>query len=251
MHAGAEKFVEILSLAGNGAVLTGAGISTESGIPDYRSPGEGIWEKMDQSVVSLDGFLRNPAAYYSYALELYPTRSAAKPNAGHFLFSELESRGVIGGIITQNVDGLHTEAGSQTVHELHGSIRETVCVECGEHRPMEEVMERVKNGEKAPVCECGGILKPNAVFFGEPLPREPWNNAVELVEKSDVLIVAGSSLVVTPASTLPQMALRKGAKLIILNLMETPYDEYADLIIREKIAGFSGEVAKILKSCDN
>ncbi|QMU55671.1 MAG: NAD-dependent protein deacylase [Candidatus Mycalebacterium zealandia] len=246
LHDEAEKFLEILSGTGKGAVLTGAGISTESGIPDYRSPDKGLWEKMDQSVVSLDGFMQNPSAYYSYALELHPVRSAAKPNAGHFLFAELEARKMTNGVITQNVDGLHGEAGSKTVHELHGSIRETVCIKCGGKTPMDEVMKRVKNGQTAPECECGGILKPNAVFFGEPLPREPWNAAIELVEECGVLIVAGSSLLVTPASTLPQIALRNGAKLIILNLMETPYDKDSDLVVREKIAVFAAEATKIL-----
>ncbi len=246
MKREAEIFVEIVSSSRGGAALTGAGISTESGIPDYRSPEKGLWEKMDQSVVSLDGFMKDPAAYYSYALELHPVRSAAKPNAGHFLFYELENREMIGGVITQNVDGLHFEAGSKTVHELHGSIRETVCLECGGFVPMDDVMRRVAGGEVAPLCECGGVLKPNAVFFGEPLPREPWNNAVKLTENSDLLIVAGSSLQVTPASTIPQIALRKGAKLIILNLMETPYDDEADLVVREKIGEFAQKVVNIL-----
>ncbi len=247
MRREAEIFLEtVVSSGAKSAVLTGAGISTESGIPDYRSPQEGLWEKMDQSVVSLDGFMENPGAYYSYALKLYPVRAEAKPNAGHFLFAELERRGTIDGIITQNVDGLHSEAGSENVYELHGSIMETVCLECGECVPMDDVMQRVMRGETAPPCECGGMLKPNAVFFGEPLPHEPWNRAVELVEEADVLIVAGSSLQVTPASTLPQIALRKGAKLVILNLMETPYDDDAELVVREKIAEFAAVVSGLL-----
>lgn len=246
MSSEAGQFLEIVTAAAPAAVLTGAGVSTESGIPDYRSPGEGMWEKMDQSVVSLDGFMQNPAAYYSYALELHPVRSAAKPNAGHLLFAELERRGLTSGVITQNVDGLHLEAGSRVVHELHGSIRRTVCLDCGGGAPMGEVMERVKQGEAAPECECGGILKPDAVFFGEPLPVEPWNEAVKTVEEAGALIVAGSSLVVTPASTLPQIALRAGAKIIILNRTETPYDEQADLVVRENISLFAAEVGNML-----
>lgn len=246
MRSDAEKFLETVTAAAPAAVLTGAGISTESGIPDYRSPGEGMWERMDQSVVSLDGFMQNPAAYYSYALELHPVRSAAKPNAGHLLFAELERRGLTSGVITQNVDGLHREAGSRTVHELHGSIRQAVCLACGGVAPMDEVMERVKGGEAAPVCECGGVLKPDAVFFGEPLPREPWNKAVQMVEEAGALIVAGSSLVVTPASTLPRIALRAGAKLIILNRTETPCDEHADLVVRENISPFATVVSGML-----
>lgn len=246
MRDKAGQFLETITAAAPAAVLTGAGVSTESGIPDYRSPGEGMWEKMDQSVVSLDGFMQNPAAYYSYALGLHPVRSAAKPNAGHLLFAELERRGLTNGVITQNVDGLHHEAGSRVVRELHGSIRRTVCLACGGATPMDEVMERVKKGESAPVCECGGVLKPDAVFFGEPLPSEPWNEAVKAVEEAGILIVAGSSLVVTPASMLPQTALRAGAKLIILNRTETPYDEYADLVVRENISLFAAVVGDML-----
>ena len=170
MRAEAEKFLDIVTAGAPAAVLTGAGISTESGIPDYRSPGEGMWEKMDQSVVSLDGFMQNPAAYYQYALELAPVRGKAKPNEGHLLFARLEELGITGGVITQNVDGLHREAGSKTVHELHGSIRETVCLSCGGGTPMDAVLERVGGGEPVPMCGCGGVLKPDAVFFGEPLP---------------------------------------------------------------------------------
>lgn len=251
MRREAEIFLETLLSGTNAAVLTGAGISTESGIPDYRSPREGLWEKMDQSVVSLDGFMENPGSYYSYALELYPVRSAAKPNAGHFLFAELERQKAVGGIITQNVDGLHREAGSENVCELHGSIRETVCLECEHSVPMDDVMQRVMKGESVPLCECGGVLKPDAVFFGEPLPDEPWDNALKLVGQADVLVVAGSSLQVAPASAIPQIALNKGAKLIIVNLTQTPCDDKADFVVRRKIAEFSKEVAGLLKRAHN
>jgi NAD-dependent protein deacetylases, SIR2 family len=128
---------------------------------------------MDPSVVSLDGFHRDPSRYYSFALELYPTRRAARPNPAHYLLAELETRGLLKGVITQNVDGLHQDAGSASVYELHGSYRQTSCLDCGSEYNMDGIMERVKSGENPPLCgECGGVLKPTAVFFGEMLPSD-------------------------------------------------------------------------------
>lgn len=243
----AEAFVDLVKASESAVAFTGAGISTESGIPDYRSPGTGLWEKMDQSVVSLSGFLRNPSAYYDYAVELYPVRSAAKPNPAHFLLAELEDKGVLKGVITQNVDGLHHEAGSGQVHELHGSLRQVVCLDCTELEPMESAMERVFSGQNPPLCRsCGGVLKPNAVFFGEALPHVPWESSVELARTSDLFITIGSSLQVSPASSLPDIAVRAGGKLVIMNLMPTPYDSEAELLIQEKIGEFSSIVSELL-----
>lgn len=242
MKREARLFVELLEKTQGGVAFTGAGISTESGIPDYRSPETGMWEKMDQSVVSLSGFLRNPENYYSYAMQSYPARAAAEPNAGHYALSRLEERGWLGGVITQNVDGLHTKAGSRKVFELHGSVRRVVCLRCRECYPMADTMSRVARGENPPLCpRCGGILKPDAVFFGEPLPQEPWKKSVDLVSDSEVLIVMGSSLLVAPASGLPRLALSRGAALVVINLMETPFDDEADMVIRRKIGEFFEE----------
>lgn len=167
----AKIFLDLVLSSSNVVAFTGAGISTDSGIPDYRSPGTGIWEKIDQSVVSIDGFVREPFRYYDYSLELYAARKAAKPNIAHYLLAELENRGALKGIITQNVDGLHQEAGSGHVHELHGSLRQAVCLDCSALQSMDEAMDRVISGEPPPLCnDCGGVLKPNAVFFGEMLP---------------------------------------------------------------------------------
>lgn len=234
--------MELLEETQGGVALTGAGISTESGIPDYRSPGTGMWEKMDQSVVSLSGFLRNPGNYYSYAMESWPVRAAAEPNAGHYALARLEESGWLGGVITQNVDGLHTKAGSRKVFELHGSVRRVVCLQCREYYPMADTMSRVAGGENPPLCvQCAGVLKPDAVFFGEALPEEPWEKSIDLVSESEALIVMGSSLLVAPASGLPRLALSKGAALVIINLMETPFDDEADMVIRRRIGEFFRE----------
>lgn len=227
--------------------LTGAGISTESGIPDYRSPDTGLWENTDMSVVSLGGFVENPSKYYDYSLNLYPIRSAAKPNPAHYLLGYLESKKLLKGVITQNVDGLHQDGGSRVVHELHGSLRQAVCLDCSLLFPMEGVMQRVMKGQNPPYCEqCRGVLKPNAVFFGEALPQVPWKESVALCERADLLIVVGSSLQVSPANILPDIVVKNGAKLVICNLQDTLFDTDAVLLVREKIGVFSNLVIGLL-----
>ena len=241
MYNEIEILENLIAASKHITALTGAGISTESGIPDYRSPGKGLWEKMDMSVVSLDGFLDDPSRYYSYAMEMYEIRSGAEPNDAHYLLARLEKAGLLKGVVTQNVDGLHHAAGSSEVHELHGSLRQAVCMNCHLLSPMDDAMKRVFSGENPPICaECGGVLKPNAVFFGEALPKVPWEESVELVKNSDLLLTIGSSLQVSPANILPDLAIKSGAKLIIMNLTPTPYDSDAELVIREKIGEFSG-----------
>jgi len=248
----ARAFVELVLSSSNIVALTGAGISTESGIPDYRSPGTGLWEKMDQSVVSLEGFLEYPARYYSYALELYPLRRYAKPNHSHQLLVDLEQKGLLKGVITQNVDGLHQDAGSSRVYELHGSLRQAVCLGCSSLYSMdgpEGVMERAMTGENPPLCrDCGNVLKPNAIFFGELLPQTPWQRSLKLARQADLFLVIGSSLQVSPANILPDVAIRVGAKLIINNLTPTPYDEDATLLVQHKVGEFASVVLRLLKS---
>lgn len=233
-----KKFLKLLLSSKKTVFLTGAGISTDSGIPDYRSPKTGLWNKIDKSVVSLEGFLKNPEEYYSYALNLYPIRSAAKPNSAHLMLSRFEKDGNISGIITQNVDGLHQSAGSKDVCELHGSTKRVVCLKCERFFLMSEIMKRVLAGEKAPLCHCGGILKPDAVFFGEALPEKAWNKAKKLVEVADLLVVVGTSLQVSPVNSLPTLALNNKAEIVIINLGKTPFDKYANLVINKNIKEF-------------
>ena len=241
-----KKLYDMLRLSSNTAVLTGAGISTESGIPDYRSPGTGLWERMDQSVVSLGGFLEKPQNYYTYALELYPTRNKAEPNIAHRMLATFEKEGLLNGVITQNVDGLHKKAGSKNVYELHGTLREAICLDCREQESMETIMEGVKNGVNPPLCKvCNGLLKPKAVFFGEGLPEEEWQAALGLLDGADFLIVIGTSLLVHPVSHLPRVALEGGAKLAIINIQDTPFDKQADLVIHEKIGEVFLELERI------
>ena len=242
-----EQLLELIENSNYITALTGAGISTESGIPDYRTPGKGMWEKVDMNVVSMSGFLENPARYYNYSLDLYEIRSKAEPNPAHYMLAKLEEIGKLKGIVTQNVDGLHTKAGSVNVHELHGSLRQVVCLECSSLSDMDSAMSRVIGGENPPLCEqCGGVLKPNAVFFGEALPLVPWEESVELIKKTDLLLAIGSSLQVSPANVLPDFAIKNGAQIVIMNQMPTPYDTDAKIVIRDKIGEFSEEFIKFL-----
>lgn len=244
-----KRFTDLILSSSSAVALTGAGISTESGIPDYRSPGTGLWERMDPSVVSLDGFFRDPTRYYSFALELYPVRRAAKPNPAHYLLAELEAKGLLKGVITQNVDGLHQDAGSDKVYELHGTYRQVSCLDCSSSSNMDDAMERVQSGENPPLCkQCGGVLKPKAVFFGEMLPQVPWHKSLNLTQQSDLFIVVGSSLQVSPANILPDVALRAGAKLVIINLMPTPFDGDANLLINCKIGEFASLALQVIES---
>ena len=242
-----DQLLELIENSNYITALTGAGISTESGIPDYRTPGKGMWEKVDMNVVSMSGFLEDPSRYYNYSLDLYEIRSKAEPNPAHYMLAKLEEIGKLKGIVTQNVDSLHTKAGSVNVHELHGSLRQVVCLECSSLSDMDSAMSRVMGGENPPLCEqCGGVLKPNTVFFGEALPRIPWEESVELIKKTDLLLTIGSSLQVSPANVLPDFAIKNGAQIVIMNQMPTPYDSDAKIVIRDKIGEFSEEFVKFL-----
>ena len=242
-----DQLLELIENSNYITALTGAGISTESGIPDYRTPGKGMWEKVDMNVVSMSGFLEDPSRYYNYSLDLYEIRSKAEPNPAHYMLAKLEEIGKLKGIVTQNVDSLHTKAGSVNVHELHGSLRQVVCLECSSLSDMDSAMSRVMGGENPPLCEqCGGVLKPNTVFFGEALPRIPWEESVDLIKKTDLLLTIGSSLQVSPANVLPDFAIKNGAQIVIMNQMPTPYDSDAKIVIRDKIGEFSEEFVKFL-----
>ncbi len=221
--------------------FTGAGISTESGIPDFRSEDSGLWENVDPlTVASIYGFRRNPQAFYDWVYDLAHTTFDAQPNAAHLALADLERRGRLKGIITQNIDGLHTRAGSHVVHELHGHMRSATCISCFTRTDGQHVMDQFLADRHLPTCEhCGGVLKPDVILFGEQLPIRPLQAAQEAARRAQVMIVIGSSLEVAPASELPTLAKRSGAKLIIINLASTHMDAAADIVIR-------GRAAKIL-----
>jgi NAD-dependent deacetylase len=209
-------------------VLTGAGISTESGIPDFRSAG-GIWERYDPAeVATIDAFRRDPARVWEfYALRL-DALARPEPNDGHRALAELEERGWIRAVVTQNVDGLHQRAGSRNVVEVHGSLREAECIQCGVRVPMEDAVASLP----LPPCpECGEILKPGVVMFGELLPATAIERAQALAAEAGLLLVVGSSLEVHPVAGLPGETLAAGGVLAIVNRGSTPWDSRADLVL--------------------
>jgi NAD-dependent deacetylase len=212
-------------------VLTGAGVSTESGIPDFRSP-TGIWAQVDpMEYASLRAFRADPEKVWSFYAKRIDMLTGAEPNEGHLAIAELERRGLVKAVITQNIDLLHTRAGSEDVVEVHGSIRTASCLECGARRPLDESMLPV------PRCECGAVLKPDVVFFGELLPRAEIDRAYELARAAALMLVVGSALEVFPVADLPLETLRSGGSLAIVNRGETPLDARAEL----KIDGSAGE----------
>ncbi len=215
--------------------LTGAGISTESGIPDFRGP-DGLWTKVDpMKFASINAFLSDPKAWWETAAQLAPTLLDAKPNAAHQALAKLEKIGLLQCIITQNIDGLHQRAGSQKVLEVHGNFGNAVCIVCHERVNRRYVERKIKKKQLPPTCpSCGGILKIDAVLFGEALPQEIYRHAIKVVGDCQLMIVVGSSLTVYPVASLPNIATQSGSKLIILNQEPTLLDATADLVIHAK-----------------
>jgi NAD-dependent deacetylase len=228
-------------------VLTGAGVSTESGIPDFRSA-SGIWAQYDPyEVASIDGFRRDPERAWEFYGRRLGVLGGAQPNPAHLALAELERQGWIEALITQNVDRLHERAGSQALIEVHGSLRSASCLECGEREPMEEVAARLP----LPRCRiCEAVLKPDVVMFGELLPAAAIDRAAELAEGAALLLVVGSSLEVWPVAGLPEATLAHGGKLAILNRDATVYDARADLVIHASAAEVLAAVTSTLSSSE-
>ena len=229
-------------------VFTGAGISTESGIPDFRSPG-GIWSRYDPEDFTIQKFLSGPAArrtIWKMSIE-GGLLTEAKPNLAHNAIADLYQLGKLDCVITQNIDNLHQKAGvpEDKVFELHGNMEWAVCLSCHRRFPMPEVLRKIKEGVEVPDCpECQGILKPDAVFFGEALPQGTLREAIRRAQNCDLLIVIGSTLVIYPAAYIPAYAREAGAKLAIVNLTPTPFDDYAEVVIRGKAGQTMSEVIK-------
>ncbi|MBO0860597.1 MAG: NAD-dependent deacylase [Chloracidobacterium sp.] len=231
-----EEAARLIATSDRVVGFTGAGVSTESGIPDFRSP-NGVWA--NNRVIEYQEFISSRAGrieYWRQKVAMWPEMRDARPNAGHFAFAELERRGTLRAIITQNIDGLHQRAGSTNVIELHGTTVEAVCLTCGDRIAMDEALRRVEAGDPAPECEkCGGLLKPATVSFGQSMPEREMELAVEYCHDCDVFLAVGSSLVVYPAAALPELAKRNGAALIIINRTSTAMDGIADLVLNEEV----------------
>jgi NAD-dependent deacetylase len=234
-----RRAAELVAAARRGVAFTGAGVSAESGIRTFRGQ-DGLWRQYDPyKVSSIDYFRRDPAFYWQVALERWETYRQAEPNPGHFALAELEATGHLAAVVTQNTDGLHRDAGTQRLIELHGNGRTVRCLDCGAVEDRAGVQARLKR-ELPPRCQqCGGThVKPDVVFFGEPLPAGAMARAVELAQNCDLMLVVGSSLQVYPAADVPALAAEREVPVIIVNDEPTPLDVIASVIIR----GRSGEV---------
>jgi NAD-dependent deacetylase len=230
-----DRIADWLAHARSGVAFTGAGISTESGIPDFRGP-NGFWKRNDQSKFTIQNYIRDPEhrkERWRMAVEHRSFMTTdAKPNAGHIALARLEQLGCIRGVITQNIDGLHAEAGNEHVLELHGTSRRIACLQCQASWPTADVLKRVKEGEEDPECTyCGGILKSATISFGQQLPPDVVDEAQRWSVEADVFLVVGSSLVVYPAASFPGIAKQVGAKVAIVNREPTEQDDRFDAVV--------------------
>ncbi len=244
-----KKVVDLILSSKYTVALTGAGISTESGIPDFRTPGKGLWEKLPAEAFSTWAFKTNPKALYEHGMVMFGDLLAAKSNPAHRMLAILEKKGLLKAVITQNIDGLHQKAGSKTVFEIHGHLRTGTCMGCGKKYKMEEIMKKLKEGKLPPRCDdCKKVIKLDIILFGDNLPPEEYGKSLDVARRCDLMLVLGSSLVVTPASDLPAVALGSGAKLVIMNKMATGYDGEAGVVIHEPLGKTAEAILKELES---
>ena len=228
-----EKARKIIQKSKKITALTGAGISVDSGIPDFRSEG-GLWQRYDpHEYATIESFMQNPTKFWTMGREIAETILEAEPNSAHFGLSKLEDEGKLIGIITLNIDNLHQAAGNKKVVELHGNYLRAYCIECNAEYVGDTVHQRVANGEIPPRCKkCNGVLKSEAILFGEPLPEEAMQKAIALCRETDLMLVIGTSLTVYPAAYLPQVAKNAGAKIILVNLEGINRDSVADIVLK-------------------
>ena len=234
-----QKFIELIDQSQRVVVFTGAGISTESGIPDFRTPGKGIWTQ--NQPIEFKDFLKSEEARketWRRKIQTDKVLSIAEPNTGHEAISQLVQSGKVSSVITQNIDGLHQKSGvpEAQIIELHGNTTYCVCLECDTRHELQPIMDAFEQDETLPLCrECDGIVKTATISFGQPMPIEEMERAKKATLQCDLFISIGSSLVVYPAAGFPQLAKQNNAKLVILNREPTQLDEVADLVIHDEI----------------
>ena len=247
--AAAARLAGLLREAERAVVLTGAGISVPSGIPDFRTPGTGLWENVDpMEVAHIGAFRRDPDRFWSFYAERFAHLHDKRPNRAHEVVAELERRGVVRAVVTQNVDRLHRLAGCRNVVEVHGSIEWSVCGECGGRVALERVLELLRARPGAPECAaCIAPLKPDVVLFGELLPEPAMSEAFALAAEADLLVCVGSSLEVYPVASLPEVTRESGGRLALVTQGPTPYDSQAEV----KLAGdVVAELEAVLSALD-
>ncbi len=234
-------------------IFTGAGFSTESGVPDFRSPG-GVWDKFDPSELNYQNFLRSEEIrekYWRMHQMMWETIREAQPNNGHHAVTDLYNMGKLDCVVTQNTDGLHQKAGvpDELVIELHGTMQWVNCLDCGQRYPRAQVYDKIVAGDNVPHCDgCKGLLKPATIAFGQMMPQEETREAEHRSASCDLFLAAGSSLLVYPAAQMPVIAKNSGARLVIFNLTPTPHDHHADIVISEKTGETLSRVVSQVKA---
>ncbi|MBU7044294.1 MAG: NAD-dependent deacylase [Theionarchaea archaeon] len=246
MKSTIDAAIHLIVQSSSMVVMTGAGISTDSGIPDFRSP-QGLWSKIPMAMGSIQYFKAHPDKFIELASTLLPILLQATPNQGHYALKEMEDLGYCEAIITQNIDGLHQLAGSQTVIEIHGTYKTATCLQCGKQYTVEELASQMNAGLSCTCSQCSGFIKPDVVMFGEHLPQPAFSQAAALVQKVDVMLVAGSSLEVYPASHLVLSVSNQGGSVIIINNTKTALDRIADVIIRDQLSVSLSQIVERLK----
>ena len=247
-----ESAVKLMARANKILVFTGAGMSTESGIPDFRSPG-GIWSKYDPSEFLFERIISDEGArekYWKMSAEYYVTMKSALPNPGHLAIKNLEDAGKLLALVTQNIDNLHQKAGNsiKKIIEIHGTAFSVSCLNCGKKYERDLIEDRLRSGIKVPYCdECSGILKPDTISFGQAMPRDKVQESLRLARECDLCLVLGSSLVVYPAASIPAHAAEHGARLVIVNRDETPLDQAAHLVIHDSVGRVLPRILEGLK----
>jgi NAD-dependent deacetylase len=246
------RAVRLLKQSNNITAFTGAGISTESGISDFRSKG-GVWDRY--RIVTYQEFIASHEArveYWRMKKALFNEMKDAKPNKAHTALAELEKTGMLKCLITQNIDGLHQDAGNSNVIELHGTNRKAVCLTCGKLWPIEEIQVRLDAGDLDPACdECSGFIKPATVSFGQAMPEQEMLKAYECALRCDLFLMVGSSLQVEPAASVPREAHRKGAKLVYINRTPIPTDYLAEVVFNENAGDVMSAMIKGLRNSNH
>jgi NAD-dependent deacetylase len=245
---GLNRLVELVRGARSAVALTGAGISVPSGIPDFRSPGTGLWANVDpMAVAHIDVWRSDPERFWSFYGQRFHTLEGKEPNAAHEALVELERRGVLQAVITQNIDRLHRKAGTTDLVEVHGSIATSSCLACGARHPLAEVRERLAaDPAGVPRCDCGRPLKPDVALFGEWLPEEAIDRAFALAAGTDLLLCIGTSLEVHPVAQLPEVTAAAGGAVAVVTQGPTPWDERADVKLDgDVVAELRGLVAAL------
>jgi NAD-dependent deacetylase len=242
--------LELLESANYCVALTGAGISTPSGIPDFRSPGSGLWTREDFfDMASLRAFRKQPEVFYRLIRPLLSCVVQAKPNAAHLALSDLQKQNRLVSIITQNIDNLHNLAGSKNVIELHGHFRSATCIHCYRKIAGDKIVRFLLKEKKVPTCEhCCGVIKPDIILMGEQIPHVVSQSAFDQINKCDLLLIAGSSLIVDPAASLPGIAKQRQVRIIIVNYQPTYADSLADVVIHDNVAQVLPILANSLRS---